>query len=284
MKSLLTTAILIITLNGCANTPTKHKTVLPDPPIQGAVWKQTFDDEFNGTAINPDHWIIRHENRSPRPNNFWNRDCAKLDGKGHLRMITRKSLDKPDWYDTACITTQGKFTQRFGYFEIRAEMQTQPGFWSAFWAMPAPSSKVFSTKYEGMDGTELDIFEKHTLDDEVQQTLHWDGYKEHHKTDLACPIIPGIMNGFHTFALLWTPDEYVFYIDGKETWRTSAGGVMQVPLNLRISAEIGDWAGDITKANLPDEFRVDYVRVWQLYDKDGSIAFTPKPFTEAPKD
>ncbi len=37
------------------------------------------------------------------------------------------------------------------------------------------------------------------------------------------------MAGWHTFGLWWKPDEYVFFVDGEETWRTNAGGVSQVP-------------------------------------------------------
>jgi len=70
------------------------------------------------------------------------------------------------------------------------------------------------------------------------------------------------MEGFHTFGLNWTRDEYVFYVDGKETWRTNAGGVCQVPLYIKLSDEVGEWGGDIATAELPDEFLVDYVRVW----------------------
>jgi hypothetical protein len=29
----------------------------------------------------------------------------------------------------------------------------------------------------------------------------------------------------------------------------------------------GDWAGEIAKAKLPDEFQVDYVRVYDLVEK-----------------
>ena len=78
--------------------------------------------------------------------------------------------------------------------------------------------------------------------------------------------MPGVMNGFHTFGLWWKPDEYVFYVDGKETWRSKAGGVCQVPEYILLSDEIGNWAGDIAKANLPDQFCVDYVRVYDLVE------------------
>jgi len=76
-----------------------------------------------------------------------------------------------------------------------------------------------------------------------------------------------VMKGFHTFGLLWTPEEYVFYVDEKETWRTSAGGVCQVPLYLKLSDEVGSWGGDVSKAKLPDRFLVDYVRVYDLVGK-----------------
>jgi beta-glucanase (GH16 family) len=70
----------------------------------------------------------------------------------------------------------------------------------------------------------------------------------------------------HDYALLWTPEEYVFYVDAKEVWRTKAGGVSQVPQFLKLTEEIGEWGGDITKAKLPDFFEVDYVRVYEMSD------------------
>lgn len=63
------------------------------------------------------------------------------------------------------------------------------------------------------------------MDDRVQHATHWDGYGEHHKSAAKVAKIPGVMDGWHAFARLWTPDEYVFYVDGKQTWRTKAGGV-----------------------------------------------------------
>jgi beta-glucanase (GH16 family) len=73
-----------------------------------------------------------------------------------------------------------------------------------------------------------------------------------------------LIEGFHDYGLLWTKEEYVFYVDGKEVWRTKAGGVSQVPEYLKLTEEIGEWGGDITKAQLPDYFEVDYVRVYEM--------------------
>jgi hypothetical protein len=35
---------------------------------------------------------------------------------------------------------------------------------------------------------------------------------------------------------------------------------------MLLSDEVGKWAGDINRAKLPDEFLVDYVRVYDLVD------------------
>jgi hypothetical protein len=68
----------------------------------------------------------------------------------------------------------------------------------------------------------------------------------------------------HTVAAAY--DRICFYVDGKEVWRSSAGGVSQVPEFLKLTNEIGNWAGDIKKAKLPDYFEVDYVRVYDAVE------------------
>ena len=122
----------------------------------------------------------------------------------------------------------------------------------------------------GRDGTEIDIYEKPWLDDRVQHTLHWDGYGKDHKSEGHVAKVPGVMDGWHTFGLWWKPDENIFYVDGKETWRTKKA-VSQVPEYIKLSDEIGDWAGDIKKAKLPDQFLVDYVRVYDVVETSAAI-------------
>lgn len=232
---------------------------LPAPP-DGKTWKLVWNDEFNGTVLDENKWQVF--DNSPRRDGFWMRSTVNLDGNGNLVMSTVKEGDK---YLDGCIRTRGKFEHAFGYFTIRVKLQKQPGHWSAFWLMGDSVGKVGD---EGRDGTEIDIFEKPWLNDTVQHALHWDGYGEHHRSAGQKVEIPGVMEGFHTFSLWWKTDEYIFYVDGKETWRTSAGGVCQVPLFIKVSDEIGKWAGDIAAAKLPDQFVVDYVRVYDLFDAE----------------
>lgn len=122
---------------------------------------------------------------------------------------------------------------------------------------------------EGRDGTEIDIVETpFAKQSKIQHALHWDGYGPEHKSAGKEVHIPGVYDGFHTFALEWNEHEYVFYVDGQETWRTSAGGVSQVPSYIKVTAEVGSWGGDISKATLPAQLIVDYVRVYEKTKPD----------------
>lgn len=114
-------------------------------------------------------------------------------------------------------------------------------------------------------------------------TLHIDGYGKEHKSRMSkqYQVQNDMYNEFNTYGLLWTEDEYVFYINGKGTWRTS-WGVSQVPEYLWLSVEIAGEAGTANPSNpdnkytfageieknenktTPYDFEVDYVRVYQF--------------------
>jgi hypothetical protein len=54
----------------------------------------------------------------------------------------------------------------------------------------------------------------------------------------------------------------VFYVDDKETWRTTTA-VSNIDEYIILSLELTGWGGDPAKATLPDEVVYDYVRVYQ---------------------
>lgn len=240
---------------------------LPDVGI-GKVWKLVWADEFNGPGLDPNRWDIPEYKRRDA---YWTKRAILLDGKGHL--IIRAFQEGTNFYN-GCIRTRSKFEQAFGYFVAKIRFQRQTGHWTAFWLYNDSVQRIGD---EGRDGTEIDIVEKPWIDDFLQHTLHWDGYGKEHKSVGKRVRVAGIMEGFHTFGLLWTPDGYVFFVDGKITWETKAGGVCQVPLYIKLSDEIefNSWAGDIKEHNFSDELVVDYVRVYDLfYESDGKAIWT----------
>jgi beta-glucanase (GH16 family) len=233
------------------------KTALPKPP-EGKSWKLVWNDEFDGAVIDTTKWDLQD---GKRRDHWWSPKCAFLDQKGHLVLRTEERDGK---FFSPCVRTRGKYEKAFGYFTTRCKLPKEQGHWTAFWLYKNSVNKVGD---DGRDGTEIDIFEWPWRDGRVQHTLHWDGYGTAHKSSGKVSNPENILNGnFHEFSLWWSPEEYVFYVDGKESWRTKAGGVCQVPLYLKWSNEIGPWAGDIRKAKLPDDTVVDYVRVYDLID------------------
>ena len=120
----------------------------------------------------------------------------------------------------------------------------------------------------GVNGTEIDIYESPFYNErKIQHTLNWDGYGAAHKYEGSIVDADVYDGKYHTFGLLWTEDEYVYYIDGIETWRTDAQkamGTCETPLYMKITAEMGSWTpDDINPANFPDHIKVDYVKTYK---------------------
>ncbi len=226
------------------------------PAAAGYQWKLIWHDEFDGPKLDETKWNRLGD--SKRRDGYWVKDDAYLNGKGALILRTKKDGER---YTCGAVNTQGKFEHAFGYYVARCKLPKQPGHWPAFWLMCPGVGKVGDA---GRDGTEIDIVEIPWRDGKITMNLHWDGYGKDHKSAGHSLTVPSLTEGFHDFGLLWTPEQYVFYVDGKEVWRSGAGGVSQVPEYLKLTEEIGTWGGAIRKAELPDFFEVDYVRVYEL--------------------
>ncbi|MGN0666224.1 MAG: family 16 glycosylhydrolase [Huintestinicola sp.] len=232
--------------------------------VDGRRCALTFEDNFDGTELDPGKWERCPEQKRQDLNNYWDDDMSYLDGEGNL-IIGMEYDSELDHFNSGAVRSKGRFEQAYGYYEIRCTINTVPGYWTAFWLM---NDCVMSESNGGKDGTEIDIFESPYCDKKkIQHTLNWDGYGVMHKA-LGNVVDADVYDGeYHTFALLWTEEEYVYYIDGKETWRTDAEkarGTCEKPLFVKISAETGSWTGKPRPEDLPDIMKVDYVRVYQF--------------------
>lgn len=230
-------------------------------------WELVWHDEFDGEQLDSTKWAhiswVEPGQDQPRKDGFWREDAAILNGNGHLKMLTYYDDEKQRYIDGG-IRTKGQYHKKYGYFEIRVKFQEEIGHWSAFWLM---NDDVATVGDAGTDGTEVDIFEKiNPHNNKIYHTLHWDGYGSAHQSDHKLVDIAGLNEGFHNIGLWWTSEKYRFYIDGKLTWTTKSGGVCKSPLYIQITDEVGTWADDIKSADLPDNWLVDYVRVYDLVE------------------
>lgn len=255
-----------------AAAPTGTGTSAPETvTIHGRTWRPTLLEEFDGTALDWDLW-------EPCPNwrrddCTWTDDAAALDGQGHL--VLRITGDEVPFAAGAVRTrTQGGsilFEQAYGYFEARMKLPAIDGICAAFWLMCDGAGTVGTPG--GGDGTEIDIIEATGMSPgKAQHALHWDGYgDEHQSAEHPMTGRSELYDGeYHTFALAWTPEEYVFYIDGAESWRTAAGGVCAVPAYLKLTVSTGAWVGTVDPTQLPtDALVVDYVHVYEAAESAG---------------
>ncbi len=250
-------------LAGCMSGPPLH------PAIPSPGYTLAWHDEFDGTKLDETKWT--HYAPGPRRDAINVPEAVTLDGHGHL-LITTSRVDvsdptnaaatKPE-YHTGMITTRDTYQTRYGYFEARIKFQREVGHWSAFWIQTPTMSNPIGDPAKA--GVEIDIIEYLRNGDyptKAQHTIHWDVRTPQQKRDFAAPVIPAIAESFHTYGCEWTPEILVFYVDGRETWRTSKA-VPHREEYMILSLEVGNWADGIAKAKLPDSMEVDWVRVWK---------------------
>lgn len=260
-----------------------------------------WSDEFDGTQLDTTKWGFSWW-VTMRKGGYWHEDMVSVrDGNLVIRAeyldepLENRYYDKwhdvisfdeykPGWY-TGEITTQGKYEQCYGYFECRCILPAATGMWSAFWMM---NDKVVNVDGSGKDGTEVDIFESMYYkdnwwgNDAVISGIVYDGYGADMKNaSIGKTFIENDpYTEYNTYGLEWNENEYIFYVNGVETGRLTAGGVSQNPEYLILSCEFSGsngvqnsdrhGTGEIEKTpeeNWPAEFIVDYVRCYQYKDK-----------------
>ena len=260
----------------------------------GKKWKMVWNDEFDGVTLDTTkwgyrlyYWQTRHETLT--------KDGASLDGKGNLLLKVYEKdgkfysstlqtgsmyLDQPgvrkgkntEAWPIGKLETP-KFAHRFGYYEIRCKLPTKSeGWWPAFWIQ---SPCIGSTLDPGISGVEIDIMENFKRDEQTRSAVLWNGYGPYGKGGCSCDNPrPGISEGYHTFGLDWSGGDYIFYIDGKEHWRFN-GPVSGIEEFILVSTECAGYREGapsplLKKENLPDYFIVDYVRVFDEVNVDGT--------------
>ena len=234
-------------------------------------YELVFCDEFED-ELNRNIWGDTRQGY--RRDGYWTRDLAFTDGEGHLVIRTewREATEtEPAGVYSGAVRTSNPQTPEigyrhgFGYYEIRCKLPSVEGIWHAFWMM---CGDVYGEDDGSTDGIEIDVFEYLPNRDAINCALHWDGYDEAHKNAHKRFEKVGFADDeFHTFGMNWDEDGYTFYIDGKKVWTSTGGGICHENGYMKISTEYGewgDWVGTLQTSNLPVDWVIDYVKI---YDK-----------------
>ena len=231
-----------------------------------------FEDEFEGDTLDFDAWkYVGHG--AERGGYCYSPSQTRVEN-GNLIMTGEYKEDGvygPGFYG-ADIALINWYKQ--GYFEIRCKCNPGGGLWSAFWIQ---AKHPYEAQYSqgGVGGAELDIFEAMDWDDtfgknSVTQTIHCagvGGVQEGFQSKvLGSFYANNIYDEYNTYGLEWNEDEYIFYINGVETVRSTFGdGVSQVEEQVRVSLCVpsAEELAKLDKESYKSDFVVDYVKIYQ---------------------
>ena len=130
-------------------------------------------------------------------------------------------------YISGLITSQARFSQTYGYFEVRAKLPAGRGLWPAVWLLPKA----------GGWPPELDLLEQ-TGGETVFQTVHTGDAGHPTEADFSTTV-RGAATGFHTYGVLWTPERLVWFVDRRQTSATPTPADMDRPMYLLINLAVG---------------------------------------------
>eukprot|EP01113_Clastostelium_recurvatum_P010033 TRINITY_DN1490_c0_g1_i3.p1 TRINITY_DN1490_c0_g1~~TRINITY_DN1490_c0_g1_i3.p1 ORF type:complete len:385 (-),score=95.97 TRINITY_DN1490_c0_g1_i3:88-1242(-) len=247
-------------------------------------WQLAWSDEFTSDAgLDTSRWntfypfeaVINGELEYYTPAAF------KIEG-GNLAIIqNNESIDTTIGtfkYTSGVITTQHKYAQTYGYFEMKAQVPQGRGFWPAFWMLPEAGKA-------GQVG-EIDIVEMvMNLPDNVYTTYHCNystggGFGHAHTT-------PNFTTGYHTFGLQWYVNNLIWYLDGMQVFNLTHTCIPNRPEYLLANVAIGgDWpAPPNASTPFPSKMSVDYIRAYKFVENGGvslpgpgvGVSFTPQP-------
>ena len=221
-------------------------------PLNG--WQQTFSDEFERTTLDTARWNVANY---AAPNNgeaqyYSPANISIL--SGGLRITSERRNIGGRVYASGNITTQGKFSQAYGRFEMRAKLPGTQGIWPAFWML----------RNSGGWPPEIDIMELLGHQPSTMYfTNHWGVYPTTHTWDTKSFTGPNFTSDYHTFAVEWAPNRLELYVDGVKR-ATNTSNVPTEPFYMILNTAVGgQWPGYPDASTVfPQYFDAKYVRAY----------------------
>lgn len=226
-------------------------------------WDRVWNDEFNGSSIDYSRWEVA--DREFSPNNelqFYRPEQVTVNGgQLHITATNQPLASKP--YRSGLIRTWQE--QRFGRWEVRADLPWGKGMWPAIWLLPRNAAWPV--------GGEIDIMEN------VGNDTFFVKGSYHYNWNPGSPITSNqdyrawdnngqpidFAAGMHDYAVEWEPNQMRFYVDNN-LYHTVDNPTQpdDVPMSLIINLAVGgDWPGSPDGSTVfPQTFDVDYARYW----------------------
>jgi beta-glucanase (GH16 family) len=240
----------------------------------GDDWRLGFDDEFAGASLGR-LWTYRNlgvfSKDSGRRVSASSKAAVRVQG-GVVGLQVKADPSRAGHYLNGHISTESTYSFRYGVAAARVRFQRPRGAHGAFWSQ-SRSVNAFPGDPK-RSGTEIDVGEYfgdgYPGGGLASYVYHYDRSGKNIKDGDVLPRAvdavgsPGAFwKKFHVYSVQWSPEGYVFRIDGRVTYATdkAVSGAEQF---LVLSLLSSDWElPDLDKRLLPATMSVDWVRVWQ---------------------
>jgi beta-glucanase (GH16 family) len=164
-------------------------------------------------------------------------------------------------YTSGILTTQSKFSQKYGYFEIRSKIPIGIGVWPAFWMLAD----------DGGWPPEIDVMEgRGQRPGDLVMTTHWRipatgrvescGF-DFQRADAA--------TAFHDYGVLWQRDRIIYFIDREPVSEIKVPVGFEDPMYMIVNLAMGakDFPGvGFIDGESPNTvaFEIDRISVFQI--------------------
>jgi beta-glucanase (GH16 family) len=275
MKTITILSVILLGINGFSQE-TKSNAAHSDSKKYQLVWS----DEFNTDGLpNEKFWNFQTggDGGGNDEKQFYTKSIENSFIKdGKLHIVALKKDMKNCHYTSARLTTYKRFSMQYGKVEVMAKLPAGKGNWPAIWMLPN-SIQEKGKSYEGWPLCgEIDIMEMVGKDpDQIHVSLHSELYNHIKKTQVThFDKIQNATTEFHKYGIEWTEKFIQFYIDDKLFYQASKGENGHVSTNegwpfdkpyfLILNLAVGGfWGGDIDDAIFPNDFQIDYVRLYK---------------------
>lgn len=274
---------------------------VPDDHTLEGGYRLLWHDEFNGSgAPNENMWRFEEGFQRNEEDQWYSKNNAVQQGNALVITAKKERVKNPNYnpnatggnswkqtreyaeYTSACIVAKGEYAFKYGRLEVRAKIPVSQGCWPAIWST--------GNWYEWPLGGEIDILEFYK--EKIHANLCWGGdsrwngtwnSKNYSITNFTGKD-PAWADKYHVWRMDWDEKFIRIYLDdellnetnlsttkNKGAHGASGGGDINPFSNdlvgfgqcMMLNLAIGGINGRPIEATFPQEYRVDYVRVYQ---------------------
>ncbi|HSV89442.1 MAG TPA: glycoside hydrolase family 16 protein [Bacteroidales bacterium] len=242
-------------------------------PLSYEGYNLVWQDEFNGTTIDPDYWVFETGTGCPNLCGWGNNELQFYRSQnawvsnGTLIIEARRESIQGSAFTSARMKTQGRKSFQYGRIDIRALLPKGQGMWPALWML---GNNITTVGWPRCG--EIDIMEMvggQGRENTVHGTIHW--FTDRHVfTGRGFTLSQGTFyQRYHVFSLIWDQSFVRFLVDNVQFHQiditpdhmTEFHHEFFFIFNIAVG---GNWPGSPDATTIfPQQMRVDYVRVFQ---------------------